>query len=176
MAGAQLCPPKRRGARPGAGGPPASVVLGGVVRANGLPGAGENNLPLQGRAGEGGGRFLTRCREVAKRLECVQLAGAFEWLGAHESGSKLRALQTLRAIGCVLLDTLRLQRREELRIVAATSGAGCVSSSGQPARALGLRRRACDTDICRSARGHAQVDRNSVPHPDQARQGCARSR
>jgi len=42
-------------------------------------------------------RSLTRCREVAKRLECVQLAGAFEWPGAYESGSKLHALQTLRA-------------------------------------------------------------------------------
>src|SRR6266567_157201 len=43
-----LCPPKRHEARPGAGGQPVSVVLGGVVRANGLPGAGENNLPLHG--------------------------------------------------------------------------------------------------------------------------------
>ena len=45
-------------------------------------------------------KFLTRCREVAKRLECVQLAGAFEWPGAYESGSKLHALQTLRATSC----------------------------------------------------------------------------
>jgi len=41
---------------------------------------------------------MTRCREVAKRLKCVQLAGAFEWPGAYESGSKLHALQTLRDI------------------------------------------------------------------------------
>jgi hypothetical protein len=34
----------------------------------------------------------------AKRLECVQLAGAFERSRAHHSGSKLRALQTLRAV------------------------------------------------------------------------------
>ena len=33
----------------------------------------------------------------AKRLECVQLAGAFRRGGACDSGSKLRALQTLRA-------------------------------------------------------------------------------
>ena len=31
----------------------------------------------------------------AKRLECVQLAGAFGLAGASESGSKLHALQTL---------------------------------------------------------------------------------
>jgi len=34
--------------------------------------------------------------EIAKRLECVQLAGALGRLGAHESGSKLLALQALR--------------------------------------------------------------------------------
>src|SRR5437773_942982 len=45
---ASLCPPKRRRARPCTGSQPVSVVLGGVVRANGLPGAGENNLSLQG--------------------------------------------------------------------------------------------------------------------------------
>src|ERR1035437_10195352 len=33
----------------------------------------------------------------AKRLECVQLAGAIVKCGRSESGSKLRALQTLRA-------------------------------------------------------------------------------
>ena len=33
----------------------------------------------------------------AKRLECVQLAGAIVKRGRSESGSKLRALQTLRA-------------------------------------------------------------------------------
>ena len=37
-----------------------------------------------------------RVSEVAKRLECVQLAGALRRLGAHESGSKLLALQALR--------------------------------------------------------------------------------
>ena len=36
------------------------------------------------------------CR--AKRMECVQLAGAFERCRAPESGSKLHALQTLRAV------------------------------------------------------------------------------
>jgi len=35
---------------------------------------------------------------LAKRLDCVQLAGAFARRGWFESGSKLRALQTLRAI------------------------------------------------------------------------------
>jgi hypothetical protein len=34
---------------------------------------------------------------VAKRLECVQLAGAIVKRDRAESGSKLRALQTLRA-------------------------------------------------------------------------------
>jgi len=34
----------------------------------------------------------------AKRVECVQLAGAFECPFAVESGSKLPALHTLRAI------------------------------------------------------------------------------
>jgi len=33
---------------------------------------------------------------VAKRMECVQLAGAFELAGPYESGSKLHAVQTLR--------------------------------------------------------------------------------
>jgi hypothetical protein len=36
------------------------------------------------------------CR--AKRLECVQLAGAFERCRVPDSGSKLDALQTLRAL------------------------------------------------------------------------------
>ena len=36
--------------------------------------------------------------DVAKRMECDQLAGAFERCRAPESGSKLHALQTLRAI------------------------------------------------------------------------------
>jgi hypothetical protein len=35
--------------------------------------------------------------EVAKRLECVRLAGAFRVCQPTENGSKLRALQTLRA-------------------------------------------------------------------------------
>jgi hypothetical protein len=34
----------------------------------------------------------------AKRLECAQLAGAVVRQGGFESGSKLHALQTLRAI------------------------------------------------------------------------------
>ena len=34
----------------------------------------------------------------AKRMECVQLAGAFEPPAAHESGSKLHALHTLREV------------------------------------------------------------------------------
>jgi hypothetical protein len=34
----------------------------------------------------------------AKRLECVQLAGAFVKRDRAQSGSKLHALQTLRAI------------------------------------------------------------------------------
>jgi hypothetical protein len=38
-------------------------------------------------------------RGNAKRLECVQLAGAFVKRGRAESGSKLHALQTLRARG-----------------------------------------------------------------------------
>jgi hypothetical protein len=36
--------------------------------------------------------------EVAKRLKCVQLAGALGRLGMHQSGSKLVALQTLRGV------------------------------------------------------------------------------
>jgi hypothetical protein len=36
--------------------------------------------------------------EVAKRVECVRLAGAFRVRRATESGSKLHALQTLRAV------------------------------------------------------------------------------
>jgi hypothetical protein len=37
---------------------------------------------------------------VAKRLECVQLAAALEPRRAFDSGSKLHALQTLRDIRC----------------------------------------------------------------------------
>src|SRR5438046_1315316 len=36
---------------------------------------------------------------VAKRMECVELAPAFDPPGAYESGSKLHALHTLRAAG-----------------------------------------------------------------------------
>src|SRR6266536_5833469 len=43
----------------------------------------------------------------AKRMECVQLAGAFGPPTAHESGSKLHALHTLReaAAACKILES-----------------------------------------------------------------------
>ena len=39
---------------------------------------------------------------VAKRLECVQLAAALACRRINESGSKLHALQTLRALNMAL--------------------------------------------------------------------------
>ena len=44
-----------------------------------------------------------RTRPVAKRLECAQLAAAFDAAGPFHSGSKLRALQTLRAVRMTLV-------------------------------------------------------------------------
>ena len=41
----------------------------------------------------------------AKRLECVQLAGAVVKRGRGESGSKLHALQTLRRCEKIALDS-----------------------------------------------------------------------
>ena len=41
-------------------------------------------------------RAFRHAPRFAKRMECVQLAGAFELAGPYESGSKLHAVQTLR--------------------------------------------------------------------------------
>jgi hypothetical protein len=43
-------------------------------------------------------RLRRRAEYCAKRMECAQLAAAVELRCTHESGSKLRALHTLRAI------------------------------------------------------------------------------
>jgi hypothetical protein len=56
----------------------------------------------------GGMRSVTyygagRTCAVAKRLECAQLAAALDNAGPSKSGSKLRALQTLRAVGMSLV-------------------------------------------------------------------------
>ena len=42
--------------------------------------------------------WFSRVNRHAQRLECDQLAGGLEWCRATESGSKLHALQTLRAV------------------------------------------------------------------------------
>ena len=63
-----------------------------------LSGGGETPLSVCGRR-YGGAREGGHCGN-AKRLECVQLAGAIIKHGRSESGSKLHALQTLRAQEC----------------------------------------------------------------------------
>src|SRR5437867_12068407 len=50
-------------------------------------------------------RMLLHCQahpNLAKRMECAQLAAAFKHPAPYDSGSKLRALHTLRARGSLM--------------------------------------------------------------------------
>src|ERR1035441_7015813 len=55
-----------------------------------------SSMPLTGLEASPG--LVCRVNRRAQRLECAQLAGALERCHAPESGSKLHALQTLRAV------------------------------------------------------------------------------
>src|ERR1019366_9062649 len=55
-----------------------------------------SSMPLTGLEASPG--LVSRVNRRAQRLECDQLAGALEWCRAPESGSKLHALQTFRAV------------------------------------------------------------------------------
>src|SRR5437773_2915720 len=70
---------------------------------------------------------------VAKRMECVELAPAFDPPGAYESGSKLHALHTLRAAGLLVTQPRVLDDPRCLaygcELDAALSGNGAPSGS-----------------------------------------------
>ncbi len=76
--------------------------------------------------------FDTPLSNLAKRLECVQLAGALGPPSVLESGSKLRALQTLRAIHA----PANLAKRLECVQLAGAFGPPSVLESGSKLRAL----------------------------------------
>jgi len=60
--------------------------------------SGVTPIPRQGARSKRWRDVSQAAPKLAKRLECVRLTGAVEWLGndlSDESGSKLHALQTL---------------------------------------------------------------------------------
>jgi hypothetical protein len=91
----------------------------------------------------GAAEFLRRLRGFpgmnfrAKRLECVQLAGAIGKAGHPKSGSKLRALQTLRAVRLQLcwsisISSLRFNKASVNCMVTAKAGKRADEGSNQP--------------------------------------------
>ncbi len=73
---------------------------------------------------------------VAKRLECVELAPAFEHAGWPESASKLAALQTLREVRQPRADRYGTMTRKRDRWIEKAAGTWPMSSpsicSGAP--------------------------------------------